>query len=101
MPDYYADWYLLQRDGEILYRPWGHTALNGVMLLRTDVTSDAQDSELLKQFGLLGPPVIQFFMPDGAEQKNFRIVGYMNAEDFRTHVTRALSNRPTTLTSRI
>ena len=72
------------------------------MLLRTDVTeNDALDSGLLKEFGLLGPPVIQFFMPDGAERKNFRIVGYMNAEDFRTHVIRALSKSPATLASRI
>ena len=104
MLDYYADWCISCKEMEkfTFTDPGVHAALNGVMLLRTDVTeNDAQDSELLKQFGLLGPPVIQFFMPDGAEQKNFRIVGYMNAEDFRTHVTRALSNRPTTLTSRI
>ena len=104
MLDYYADWCISCKEMEkfTFTDPGVHAALDGVMLLRTDVTeNDALDSGLLKQFGLLGPPVIQFFMPDGAERKNFRIVGYMNAEDFRTHVIRALSKSPATLASRI
>jgi hypothetical protein len=37
---------------------------------------------MLKRFGIFGPPTIAFYGPDGAERSNYRVVGYMKAEEF-------------------
>jgi thiol:disulfide interchange protein DsbD len=47
---------------------------------------------LLKRFGIFGPPSIMFFGTDGVERKNFRVVGYMKADQFHGHVTQAFSS---------
>ena len=66
--------------------------LDQVLVLKTDVTAnDAVDKALMDRFGLFGPPTIQFFGADGIERKGFRVVGFMNAADFKAHVQRALS----------
>ena len=67
-------------------------ALNGVVLLQADVTpNDAKDTELYKHFGIIGPPSIMFFGPDGKERRNYRVVGYKPAEEFSQHIERALN----------
>jgi len=59
-------------------------------LLRADVTAnDAQDKALYQRFNLVGPPVVMFFIA-GTEQKNHRIVGFMNAEQFRSRLQKLL-----------
>ena len=50
---------------------------------------DDADKALLARFGLHGPPAILFFGPDGAERRQFRIIGFMNAATFQPHVTSA------------
>jgi len=61
-------------------------------LLKTDVTADdAKDQALMARFKLFGPPTIQFFGVDGRERTAFRVVGFMNAERFKSHVEQALS----------
>jgi thioredoxin:protein disulfide reductase len=93
MLDYYADWCISCKEMEqfTFTDPSVHAALAGVVLLQVDVTAnDDADQALLKNFGLLGPPTIQFFLPDGAERRNYRVVGYMGAVEFRKHVERAL-----------
>jgi thioredoxin:protein disulfide reductase len=47
----------------------------------------------MHHFNILGPPTIAFYGPDGEERQNFRVVGYMKANDFASLVTRAI--RPT------
>ena len=93
MFDYYADWCVsckeMERftfsDAEV------QAALASVLLLQTDVTAnDAADQALLAEFGLFGPPAILFFGPDGRERRNLRVIGYMNAGDFRRVVERAI-----------
>ena len=93
MFDYYADWCVsckeMERftfsDAEV------QAALSNVLLLQTDVTAnDAADQALLAEFGLFGPPAILFFGPDGRERRNLRVIGYMNAGDFRRVVERAI-----------
>ena len=63
------------------------------MLLKADVTlNDDLDQALLKHFGIFGPPSIIFFDRNGQEQANYRIVGFMPAEEFANHVGMAISS---------
>ncbi len=65
-------------------------ALGNVVTLKADVTAnDEADKALLKHFNLYGPPAILFFGTDGQELSRHRAVGYMDAEKFTAHVTRA------------
>ena len=64
-------------------------ALEPFVLLQADVTdNDADDKELLKYFGSFGPPTIAFFDNAGQEQPAYKLVGYVRAEEFATHVRR-------------
>ena len=94
MLDYYADWCVSCKEMErfTFSDPAVRTALSGVLLLQTDVTAnDALDEALLAEFGLFGPPAILFFGPDGRELPELRVVGFMNAGEFRRIVERAVS----------
>jgi len=92
MLDFYADWCISCKEMEkyTFSDPGVQKALQGVVLLKADVTlNDATDKALLKHFGLIGPPSIMFFGPDGEERRAWRMVGYMPAEEFRDHATQA------------
>ena len=92
MFDYYADWCVSCKEMErfTFSDPGVQVALSNVLLLQTDVTAnDALDRALLAEFGLFGPPAIQFFGPDGRERRELRVVGFMDAGDFRRVVERA------------
>ena len=92
MVDYYADWCVSCKEMErfTFSDPAVQAALSDVLLLQTDVTAnDAADRALLAEYGLYGPPAILFFGPDGRERRELRVVGYMNAGDFRRVVERA------------
>ena len=94
MFDYYADWCVSCKEMErfTFSDPKVQAALASVRLLQTDVTAnDDADQALLAEFGLFGPPAILFFGPDGRERRNLRVIGYMNAGDFRRVVERAIS----------
>ena len=94
MVDYYADWCVSCKEMErfTFSDPAVQAALAGVLLLQTDVTAnDALDRALLAQYGLFGPPAIQFFGPDGRERRDLRVVGFMKAGDFRRVVERAIA----------
>ena len=94
MLDFYADWCVSCKEMEALTfaDPAVQAALAGVVLLQADVTpNDDKDTELYKHFGIIGPPSIMFFGADGLERRNYRVVGYMPAEQFSQHVDRALN----------
>ena len=94
MVDYYADWCVSCKEMErfTFSDPAVQAALSDVLLLQTDVTAnDAADRALLAQYGLFGPPAILFFGPDGRERRELRVVGFMNAGDFRRVVERAIA----------
>ena len=94
MVDYYADWCVSCKEMErfTFSDPAVQAALSGVLLLQTDVTAnDALDRALLAEFGLFGPPAIQFFGPGGRERRELRVVGFMNAGDFRRVVERVIA----------
>jgi thiol:disulfide interchange protein DsbD len=63
------------------------------VLLQADVTAnDAEDQALLAHFGIFGPPSILFFGRDGQELRGARVVGYMPAAAFASHLQRTLAN---------
>jgi thiol:disulfide interchange protein DsbD len=68
-------------------------ALVGATILQADVTAnDTTDLALLNHFDLFAPPAILFFGPDGEERRNYRLVGFMDADDFLEHLTAAIGN---------
>lgn len=93
MLDFYADWCVSCKEMErkTFSDPKVQAALANTVLLQADVTAnDAADQALLKRYGLFGPPSILFFGEDGVERPPYRLVGFLDADDFLTHVGRAL-----------
>lgn len=87
--DFYADWCASCKDLERhTFADLGvRAALADVVMLRADVTAnDAVDRDLLKRFGIVGPPAILFFGSDGQERREYRVVGFMEAEQFGEHL---------------
>jgi thiol:disulfide interchange protein DsbD len=91
MVDFYADWCVSCKemdkytfaDGEV------RRDLDGFLLLQADVTANNDnDRELLRRFGIFGPPTTAFFGPGGNECRNFRLVGFVAAAEFRQHLAR-------------
>jgi thiol:disulfide interchange protein DsbD len=94
MLDFYADWCTSCKEMErYTFSDAGvQAALSNAVLLHADVTkNDALDQELLKHFGIFGPPTIAFYGPGGEERRNFRVVGYMKAPEFASLARRAFS----------
>lgn len=90
--DFYADWCVscVEIDHSLLPDPSVRQALQGVRLLRADVTHNtADDQALLARFGLFGPPGMVFFKPSGEEQSDQRLVGYISPVDFVRHLHQA------------
>ncbi len=93
MLDFYADWCIscVELERFTWPDPEVQKSLEGVVLLKADVTAnDDKDKALLKEFGLFGPPAILFFGPDGEERRGYRLVGFINAEDFTAHARKAV-----------
>jgi len=66
-------------------------ALSNAVLLQADVTAnDADDKAILNRFQIFGPPTIAFFV-NGKEKSNYRVVGYVKAEQFAAHVKEAFA----------
>lgn len=94
MLDFYADWCVVCKEMEVytFSDPQVQTTLAQFTLLKVDVTkNDEQDKAFLKQFDLFGPPATLFFKVDGIEIKSHRLVGFVKAKAFVTHLTQALS----------
>lgn len=93
MLDFTADWCVSCKEYEThaFSDPRVKRLLQGVVLLQADVTTDNDTTKaLLQHFHLIGPPSILFFGPDGKERKNYRLVGYLDPEQFRAHLEKAL-----------
>ncbi|HOB61848.1 MAG TPA: protein-disulfide reductase DsbD [Candidatus Competibacteraceae bacterium] len=89
MLDFYADWCVSCKEMEryTFADPTVQAALADMVTLRADVTAnDAADQALLKRFGLIGPPAILFFGPDGRERSGHRVVGFVEAAPFAAHL---------------
>lgn len=95
--DFSADWCTSCKEMEryTFTDPKVQGALVSVTLLRADVTADNTDSRaLLRHFGIIGPPTIAFYGADGQERSQYRVVGYMKADDFAARVRAALHSPP-------
>jgi thioredoxin:protein disulfide reductase len=95
MLDFYADWCVSCKEMEkyTFTDPSVQAALDNTVLLRADVTkNDELDQALLKHFGIYGPPTIAFYDAAGAEQRNYRVVGYMKAGEFAELLRKALDD---------
>jgi thiol:disulfide interchange protein DsbD len=89
--DFYADWCVSCKEMEKLtfVEPAVKAKLAQTTLLQVDVTAnDAADKELLKRFGLFGPPGIILFDTHGQEIADSRVVGFQNAQKFTESLDR-------------
>lgn len=83
--DFYADWciscHVIER--EVFGDPAVAARLARMQVVRPDVTrNDAADRELLRHWGVLGPPTLILVSPDGEEHRALRVVGEIPASDF-------------------
>lgn len=89
MLDLYADWCTACKAFEkyTFSDPQVQQALSGMVLLQSNVTANNEaDRALLKHLNVLGLPTILFFDPQGHEQRDLRVTGFMDAGEFSTHL---------------
>ena len=94
MVDFYADWCVscLEMEHKSFSQPEVQAALKDVVLLQADVTkNDDDDKALYVHFGIVGPPTIAFYGPDGKERRNFRVVGFMEPAKFADVIRQAVA----------
>ena len=89
MLDFYADWCVdckrMERD--TFPAPAVRAALDGVVILKADVTAnDTEDRALMNRFDIFGPPATLFFGPAGDEMRGYRLLGFAPPERFAAHV---------------
>ncbi|WP_166366742.1 protein-disulfide reductase DsbD [Pseudomonas akapageensis] len=88
--DYYADWCVSCKimEKQVFSRDQVLAALEGVRLLRLDVTADGIDSrQLLERYQVPGPPSLLWIGPDGNERRSQRVTGEVDARTFVQHWT--------------
>jgi len=91
MLDFYADWCVSCKEMErfTFADPAVQEKLKSAIVLQADVTANSTaDKELLKKFGLYGPPAILFFNANGREMNDFRVVGYQDVTTFSDSLKR-------------
>ena len=92
--DFYADWCVSCKEMEAytFTDEEVQSELANTVWLQADVTvNDEADQELLKRFGVFGPPTIIFFGKDGQRRQGYEVVGYMKATDFAEHLRKAFN----------
>ena len=90
---FYADWCISCKELETFTFNDAEVqqAMNMFSVFEADVTAPDADSEnLLKRFGLFGPPAILFFNTEGLEIPQMRLVGFIGAEPFVEHLSKTL-----------
>jgi len=89
MLDFYADWCISCKEMEAFTFPDKRVKeqLANTVLIQADVTrNDDDDKAMLKRFGLFGPPAIILYDEQGVELTKGRVVGFMSADKFSTHL---------------
>jgi thioredoxin:protein disulfide reductase len=95
--DFYADWCVdcVRLERTTFQDPRVIQAMSQVHLLKADVTANTSEHrDLMRAFNLFGPPAMIFYDASGTELRNYRAVGYMNAERFLAHVEQGIGVRP-------
>jgi thiol:disulfide interchange protein DsbD len=96
MFDFYADWCVecKRMERNTFPDPAVRPLLEQLNLLQADVTAnDETDQELMRHFGVIGPPAILFFDREGREMERYRLVGYFEPEEFAAHLQQVLEAR--------
>ncbi|MDA8363151.1 MAG: protein-disulfide reductase DsbD [Gammaproteobacteria bacterium] len=90
--DFYATWCVdcVQLERGTFSNSRVRAALHPFVTLQADVTNtDAATLALKQRFGVLGPPAVLWFAPDGKEMKRLRFYGYRSPNRFLDTVRRA------------
>ncbi|MGA7749359.1 MAG: protein-disulfide reductase DsbD [Gallionella sp.] len=85
MLDFYADWCVSCKEmNRYTFSDANVQAkLKHVLLLQADVTANSEtDKDLLKRYGMYGPPGILFFDKQGKEMSDYRVIGYQDPGQF-------------------
>jgi thiol:disulfide interchange protein DsbD len=85
MLDFYADWCISCKEMEAYTFSDAKVqqALQDFVVVQADVTeAGSEDMAMLQRFGLIGPPGIIFFGPDGQERSGNRVIGFQDAASF-------------------
>jgi thiol:disulfide interchange protein DsbD len=93
MVDFSAEWCteckLMERN--VFSQEVVRQAFQGLLLIRADLTHFDRDSkDLMKRFGVVGPPTIVFLSPEGREIQEARIVGDVGASGFLSKLAKAI-----------
>jgi thiol:disulfide interchange protein DsbD len=94
MLDFYADWCVacIEFEKYTFPAPEVKAALGDYVLLQADVTNNtADDIELFKRLNIMGLPTIDFWDSNGQYHPEARVTGYMEADEFSTHLQRLTS----------
>ena len=94
MLDFYADWCVecIRMEKNTFIDTGVQVQFDRLQLLQADVTAnDDTDQELMKKFGIIGPPAILFFNRQGEEMRAYRLVGYFTAEEFVSHLQKVVA----------
>lgn len=89
--DFYADWCVscIEMEKFTFTDPKVAGLMQQFVLVQADVTKNTDaDRALLRRFSLFGPPGIMFFTAGGEYISGERVVGFMNAADFASVLTR-------------
>ncbi len=94
--DFYADWCIscIELEKFTFSDPDVQRALSGVKLVQADVTAnDDFDQALMKQLNIIGPPALLFFDSNGEEVQHKRLVQFIEAEPFLSHISDAFGKK--------
>ncbi len=89
--DFYADWCVacLEYEKYTFQDAEVSALMQDFYRIQIDVTeNNLEHKNLLNQFNLFGPPAIIFFNKQGKHLKQYDIVGYKNADEFLTLLTK-------------
>ncbi|WP_272544884.1 protein-disulfide reductase DsbD [Burkholderia cepacia] len=91
MVDFYADWCITCKELERFTFTDSRVVAEFARwkLLRIDVTHNtAEDTAMLRGFGLFGPPALVFYDKSGQQQRDAQLVGFIGADGFLAHLKR-------------